>query len=123
MEATSPGPEPSEAALLALVADEEALARGGRAFQASCARCHGFDGRGPIGADLTDGEWLHGGQPLEVYRTVRDGITPDQAHRPGSGGMPAWGTRLTEDQLRSVTAFVLSLSGREPGVAESAAPE
>lgn len=94
-----------------LAQNEEAVARGREAFQANCAACHGAQGEGVIGPNLTDPNWVHGGAPTDIHRTVRDGF---QAR-----GMPPWGAALGERQVQAVVAYVLTLrdtnvAGRAP---------
>lgn len=76
--------------------------RGREIFLKQCADCHGEDGSGVFGPDLTDQFWLHGYTKGEVHATITNGV-------PGTG-MPAWGESLTEDELESIAEFVLSLS-------------
>ena len=65
-----------EETLTALAADRSALEEGRQVYRTTCAACHGDEGEGEIGPNLTDGFWLHGGDPLSIYERVRDGITP-----------------------------------------------
>lgn len=107
--------------LLAMSKDPTALAAGKTVFTAYCAACHGSDGGGVIGPNLTDDAWIHGGAPEAVYHTVHDGVL--------AKGMPAWGQSLKPDEVTAVVAYVLSLQGTHPanpkapeGVVDSAAP-
>ena len=71
-------------------------------FDALCAACHGPDGRGnpALGApNLFDNAWLYGGDVASVEASVRKGR---------NGVMPAWQGRLTPDEARLVTAWVLA---------------
>jgi cytochrome c oxidase cbb3-type subunit 3 len=72
-------------------------------FAAACAPCHGADGGGRIGPNLTDAYWLHGGSPESIQRSVHDGWVDK--------GMPAWGPSLGEYRVREVAAYVVSLRG------------
>lgn len=73
----------------------------GRAtYQSTCASCHGPALGGGIGVNLADSEWLHGGTPSEVLKTVTDGVL--------AKGMPAWGPVLGGRKVSEVTAFILS---------------
>jgi cytochrome c oxidase cbb3-type subunit 3 len=49
-----------------------------------------------------DDEWRYGGRIDQVAASIADG-------RPN--GMPAWGTKLTPDQIWDLAAYVRSLSG------------
>jgi cytochrome c oxidase cbb3-type subunit 3 len=73
-------------------------------FKATCAACHGADGKGNQGVgapNLTDRIWLHGGSPAEILATIRDGR---------QGHMPNWDKRLDDDQIHVLAAFVYHLS-------------
>ncbi len=76
----------------------------GKKLFSACAACHGADGKGnqALGApNLTDSIWLYGGTPEAVKETIRNGR---------NGNMPAWRTRLGEDDARMLAAYVYSLS-------------
>ena len=76
----------------------------GRSKFAACAACHGADGKGnqAIGApNLTDNIWLHGWGEAAVIAMINKGRT---------NVMPAHGTRLSQDQIRLVAAYVWGLS-------------
>ena len=86
----------------------------GRALYAqNCVACHRADGGGLIGPNLTDNQWIHGGEPLRVFRTVSEGIA--------AKGMPAWGAQLGPDRTMSVVAYLLTL--RNTNVAAGKAPQ
>lgn len=77
-------------------------AAGKARYEAMCVACHGVDGRGnrALGApDLTDSTWLYGGDFGHVAESIRDGRT---------GVMPAWGQRLSTDELRLIAAWVFA---------------
>jgi cytochrome c oxidase cbb3-type subunit 3 len=78
-------------------------------FKATCAACHGADGKGNQGVgapNLTDRIWLHGGSPAEILATIRDGR---------QGHMPNWDKRLDDDQIHVLAAFVYHLSHPDAG--------
>lgn len=103
-------PEPSSSVspeqLAALVADAGALERGKTVYTTNCASCHRADGGGLIGPNLTDDAWIHGGTPLDIHRSINDGVL--------AKGMPNWGKLLKPDQVQAVTAYVVSLHGTNP---------
>jgi cytochrome c oxidase cbb3-type subunit 3 len=118
-------PEPSAGPgadqLAAMSKDPAALAAGKTVFTTSCTPCHGPDGGGIIGPNLTDAAWIHGGTPDAIYRTVHDGVLDK--------GMPAWGLSLTPGEVTAVVAYVISLGGTTPanpkapqGVPDAPAP-
>ena len=85
--------------------DPQAMAIGERLFMNNCAQCHGSDARGGKSfPNLTDGDWLHGGTPEKIRETItggRIGIMPPMAAAVG-----------TPDDVRNLSHYVLSLSGR-----------
>lgn len=86
--------------------DEAVIAAGREKFRSLCSSCHGPDGQGLVGPNLTDGYWLHGGKPTQILRTIREGV-PEK-------GMIAWGQMLAPDELANITAFVTTLRGTNP---------
>ena len=93
----------SDETLLALMQDPKAVDGGKAVFQANCASCHGAQGQGLIGPNLTDGHWLHGGKPVAIHKVVAEGVV--------SKGMPAWERTLGAERVKAVTAYVLTLKG------------
>ncbi len=88
-------------------ADAGAVVRARPVFEQNCASCHGFDAHGDRskGApNLTDGEWLYGGDPGAIRRTIVG---------PRNGVMPAWGGRLDPATVRALAIYVHSLGGGE----------
>lgn len=88
-------------ALRAMARDPATVAQGQQVFASNCAACHGAQGGGQIGPNLTDSFWLHGGRPEQIFRTVSEG----QPTR----GMPAWGPQLGNDRVTAAVAYVLTL--------------
>ncbi|WP_342070043.1 cytochrome-c oxidase, cbb3-type subunit III [Yoonia algicola] len=84
------------------------LAAGGEGlFLDNCAACHGDNGMGnrDLGApNLTDAIWLYGGSVDTLEETIRYSRF---------GVMPPWGERLTEAEIKAVTAYVHQLGGGE----------
>jgi cytochrome c oxidase cbb3-type subunit 3 len=105
----------TEESLLPLLSAAGTVKSGGEVFLTRCAPCHGQKGEGLIGPNLTDGSWIHGGQLLDIYKTVSTGVA--------AKGMPAWEKQLTPEQLRQVVAFVGTLRGSNiPGKAPEGSP-
>lgn len=93
--------------LLAMVKDPKALELGKAVFKGKCASCHGDQGQGLVGPNLTDSSWIHGdGKPLSIFKTIKEGVAEK--------GMPPWGAMLTPDELMQVTAYVRSIRGSTP---------
>jgi cytochrome c oxidase cbb3-type subunit 3 len=112
-EQASQGGEVNDALIEALAIDPSAVAAGREVFTAQCAVCHREDGGGNIGPNLTDTSWIHGGSPLTIHNTIRDGVT--------SAAMPAWGAMLGPTAVQQVAAYVVTL--RNTNVADGKAPQ
>jgi cytochrome c oxidase cbb3-type subunit 3 len=87
----------SEDTLLALTKDPKAMAAGKQMFAVRCVPCHGPQGQGIIGPNLTDDYWLHGRTLLDIRRTIHDGI-PDK-------GMIPWKDQLKPTEIDAMTAY------------------
>ena len=98
---------PDVKALMALVANPDALKTGKEVYAGKCAACHGPEGGGLVGPNLTDRFWIHGkGELGDLYTVVSNGVLDK--------GMPAWAALLSVQELNSVVAFVKSLGGTRP---------
>jgi cytochrome c oxidase cbb3-type subunit III len=85
--------------------DKRAIGVGGQLFIGyNCLDCHGAEGSGAMGPSFQDGRWHFGGSPGEVFESIYQG-RPD--------GMPAWGGRISNDQIWMLTAYVRSLSSKD----------
>jgi cytochrome c oxidase cbb3-type subunit 3 len=85
--------------------DKGAIGTGAKLFIAyNCLDCHGAEGSGAMGPSFQDGRWHFGGSAGEVFESIYQG-RPD--------GMPAWGGRITNDQIWMLTAYVRSLSSKD----------
>lgn len=89
--------------VLELSRDPKALALGRSLFATNCINCHGSDARGGPGfPDLTDNDWLYGGTPEDIVKSITFGR---------EGTMPPLGTVLGAEGVDEVVAYVRSLSG------------
>jgi cytochrome c oxidase cbb3-type subunit III len=80
-----------------------AIREGERFYQwFNCGGCHGAIGGGAIGPPLRDRDWIYGGSPLQIYRSIVEG-------RPQ--GMPAY-RGIPDEALWKIIAYVTSLGGR-----------
>jgi cytochrome c oxidase cbb3-type subunit 3 len=87
--------------------DAKLAETGATVYSDNCAACHGETGLGDRaqGApNLADAIWLYGGDRKALTETVKNARF---------GVMPAWGPRLTEADVRAVSAYVHSLGGGE----------
>jgi cytochrome c oxidase cbb3-type subunit 3 len=92
------------ATLKTVLEDPAAVSRGQAIFMTRCLPCHGPEGGGLVGPNLTDMHFIHGGDLPDLFRVVSDGV-PEK-------GMVAWKKQLNPDELREVTVFVASLRGK-----------
>lgn len=101
------------AEITALAEHIQALAAGGGTeigaalYAENCAACHGENAEGDrdLGApNLADAIWLYGGDLESVTQSIANARF---------GVMPAWGQRLTEEDVRAVSTYVHSLGGGE----------
>jgi cytochrome c oxidase cbb3-type subunit 3 len=97
---------PTEAALVALGRDAQRMAAARATFETRCAACHGPQGQGIIGPNLTDDYWIHGGGLLQVRAVIENGV-PEK-------GMVPWKGALSPPEIDAVTAYVASLRGTAP---------
>ncbi len=87
--------------------DAQAAEVGAEVFEYNCAACHGENAMGmeEQGApNLTDAIWLYGGDYDALYETVWNSRF---------GVMPSWQERLSEAEIRAVSAYVHQLGGGE----------
>lgn len=89
-------------------------AKGAQTFKQICAACHGERGKGdgvaapglnPKPTSFTESAMAERLTPEYVYRLVKDGGPPHGK----SPQMVAMGAALTDEQLRNVCAFALTL--------------
>ena len=92
-------------ALSGRVADRAAVARAAPLFATNCAVCHGAEGKGnqAFGApNLTDRDWLYGGDPQSIH---------DQIWFGRGGVMPNWGKRLDANTIKALTVYIHANAG------------
>ncbi|WP_094546696.1 c-type cytochrome [Rubricoccus marinus] len=104
--ASGPAFETDARALKRYADDPLMVAAGAEVFAGTCASCHGAEGQGAIGPNLTDAYWLHGGAPEEIYEVLNVGVV--------SKGMPAWGELLSDEERAQATAYIQSIQGTTP---------
>lgn len=94
------------------IMDASRLAAGEALFNKHCVVCHGTEGQGDTGPNLTDEHWLYGGNIKDVFATVKYGA---------DNGMKSWKDDLTPFQIHEVASYVKTLEyispaegGKEP---------
>ncbi|MCU7694055.1 cbb3-type cytochrome c oxidase N-terminal domain-containing protein [Haoranjiania flava] len=86
--------------------DAAGIQSGNDIFKTKCVACHGQQGEGGIGPNLTDNFALHGGTIHDVFKTIKYGVVDK--------GMQAWNAELSPMQIAQVSSYVMSLQGTNP---------
>jgi len=95
---------PDAATLLRLSKDEKWLRVGAAIFQGKCVACHGADGSGITGPNLTDDSYIN----VKHIEDIADVVTNGRKN----GAMPAWKNDLLPVEQVIVSAYVASLRGK-----------
>lgn len=101
----------------AAAAQEGDITRGSQIYDANCAVCHGTEGQGRVGMNLSQ-DFPALDPNAFVQSVVEQGIA--------GTAMPPWsqahGGPLTDQEIADVSAFVVSLSGGRSPMAPTATP-
>jgi cytochrome c oxidase cbb3-type subunit 3 len=89
-----------------LLTDAASVNKGKEIFSKNCTPCHGQNGGGGIGPNLTDTKWIYDGDIKGVFHTISEGA---------ENGMVAWKNQLSPDKIQEVASFVLSMPKAEGG--------
>jgi len=87
-----------------IMGDENWLAQGRSVFEGACVQCHGVNGEGLIGPNLTDNHYKN--------LTDLEGMLGVLYNGAGNGAMPAQRTALNENDIALVVGYVASLRGQ-----------
>jgi cytochrome c oxidase cbb3-type subunit III len=90
-----------------------ALTEGATLYTRNCVVCHGTNGEGGIGPNLTDEYWIHGGSISDIFKIIKYGVQEK--------GMIPWQTSLTPSQMQNLSSYIYTLEGTNP--ANAKAPE
>ncbi|HUK49300.1 MAG TPA: c-type cytochrome [Terriglobales bacterium] len=83
------------------IGNQIALREGRRLFVwYNCSGCHGGRGGGGMGPSLRDPVWIYGGDDAHVFASIAEGRAK---------GMPAWGTKIPQDQIWKLVAYIKSM--------------
>lgn len=94
--------EPDRETILKYMNDPEWLVVGEVAFKTNCVSCHGANGEGKLGPNLTDDYWKNVYNVEDIAKVIADGAA--------SGSMPAWKTRFSHpNQIVLTAAYIASL--------------
>ena len=96
--------QPDVATLLRVAQEERLRGLGQQLFAGNCAVCHGPEGAGLVGPNLTDDHYKNLKQLDELPKVVAEGAA--------NGAMPAWKTRLSQTEIVLVAGFAAGLRGK-----------
>ncbi|MEO1806121.1 MAG: cbb3-type cytochrome c oxidase N-terminal domain-containing protein [Bacteroidota bacterium] len=83
------------------------IAKGKELFTSkTCVVCHGQQGEGGIGPNLTDKYWLHGGDVKDIFATIKYGVP--------AKGMQAWESQIKPIEMQQISSYILSIQGTNP---------
>jgi mono/diheme cytochrome c family protein len=97
-----------EGVTMAMVEDGKSIFAG----RGICSTCHGQDATGipNLGGNLTDEEWIHSDGSYEgIVQTIMNGVSVN-ASTVGTPMPPKGGAAISDDQVKSVAAYVWTLS-------------
>jgi len=84
------------------------IANGKPIFTKFCVACHGPQGAGLVGPNLTDNHFINGPTLEDAVKIITKGKS--------NTAMVAWSAQLTKEQIFDVAAYILSLKGQNlPG--------
>ncbi len=88
------------------ITDANELEAGKTVYLASCVACHGAEGQGGVGPNMTDKFWIHGGSINDVFKIIKYGA-PEK-------GMISWKSQLSPKVIQNVSSYILTLQGTNP---------
>jgi len=78
-----------------------AMSEGRQLFdRMNCSGCHGDHAGGGMGPSLRDEDWIYGSEDARILSSIAEGR---------ANGMPAWGTKIGDDQLWKLVTYIKSL--------------
>ena len=89
-----------------ILTDATALAKGKSGYITKCAACHGMNGEGLVGPNLTDDYWIHGGGIKDIFKTIKYGW-PEK-------GMISWESQITPMEMQQISSFIITIKGTNP---------
>lgn len=81
--------------------DPVALQEGWKLFNwYNCSGCHGGHAGGGMGPSLRDAVWLYGDRDDQIFDSIAEGR---------GQGMPSWGSKIPEEQIWKLVAYIKSM--------------
>jgi len=99
---------PDEPTILKYMQEDKWLLFGKQTFAGNCVSCHGKNGEGLVGPNMTDEYYKNVKTLSDIGRVIQNGAA--------NGAMPGWNNRLHPNEIVMVAAYVASLRGQNlPG--------
>ncbi|WP_404309265.1 cbb3-type cytochrome c oxidase N-terminal domain-containing protein [Neorhodopirellula lusitana] len=95
--------QPDEATLVSFMEKDNWLRVGKIVFQTHCVSCHGREGEGKVGPNLTDESYKNVKKIEDIASVINNGAA--------AGAMPQWSNRLHPNEVVLVAAYVASMRG------------
>ncbi len=95
--------QPTEQTIVKYMHDDSWRRVGSIVFQTNCVSCHGREGEGKVGPNLTDEFYKNVTQIEDIASVINNGAA--------AGAMPKWSNRLHPNEVVLVAAYVASLRG------------
>jgi len=108
-EVVQSGVEFPEVEVMSIPSSPELIAAGQQLFNITCKSCHGADGYGTAMAPALNNQIFLSETPdAAIYQIIAGGV-PDTL-------MPAWGSRLNDQDIQSLVAFLRSMEPSAPAI-------
>jgi cytochrome c oxidase cbb3-type subunit 3 len=82
-----------------LLTEASDIKEGKSLFTKNCVSCHGPDGAGGLGANLSDNYWLYGNDIKNVFSTIKYGA---------NNGMRSWNDDFNGVQIQQIASFIIT---------------
>lgn len=86
--------------------DAAVLEQGKKVYSSICYSCHGKEGQGDSGPNLTDEYWIHGGTISEIFTVISEGVA--------GKAMSPWKGQFSDKERLAVSSYIISLKGSNP---------
>ncbi|TWU15686.1 cbb3-type cytochrome c oxidase N-terminal domain-containing protein [Allorhodopirellula heiligendammensis] len=97
--------QPTEQTIVKYMHDDSWRRVGRIVFQTNCVSCHGREGEGKVGPNLTDEFYKNVNNLEDIAHVINNGAA--------AGAMPQWSNRLHPNEVVLVAAYVASLRGED----------
>ena len=92
-----------EQTIIDYMGQEDWMAYAASVYKGNCVSCHGSQGEGLVGPNLTDNAYKNVTSLTDIHKVLVEGAN--------NGAMPAWGTRLHPNELVLLSSYVASMRG------------